>query len=58
MHADSTSPDEPTTHFQLEATHFAECIRSNTTPRAPGEEGLKDLLAIEAVYRATGHPIA
>ena len=58
VHADSTSPDEPTTHFQLEATHFAECIRSDTTPRAPGEEGLKDLLAIEAVYRAAGHPIA
>lgn len=58
VHADATSPDEQTFHFQLEATHFAECVRTGATPRTPGEEGLKDLLAIEAIYRAAGHPIA
>jgi len=58
IQADATSPTEETFHFQLEATHFAECIRTNATPRTPGEEGLKDLLAIEAIYRAAGHPIA
>ena len=58
VHADATSPDEQTFHFQLEATHFAECIRTGATPRTPGEEGLQDLLAIEAIYRAAGHPIA
>ena len=58
VEADATSPDEETFHFQLEATHFAECIRTGATPKTPGEEGLKDLLAIEAVYRAAGHPIA
>lgn len=58
VHADATSPDDETFHFQLEATHFANCIRSGATPRTPGEEGLKDLLAIEAIYRAAGHPIA
>ena len=58
LHADTTSPSEQTFHFQLEATHFADCIRANKTPRTPGEEGLQDLLAIEAIYRAAGHPIA
>ena len=58
VHADATSPEEETFHFQLEAAHLAECIRTGTTPRTPGEEGLKDLLAIEAIYRAAGHPIA
>jgi predicted dehydrogenase len=44
--------------FTLEAEHFAACIRNNTEPRTPGEEGLKDLLAIEAIYQAAGTPIA
>ena len=56
--AEATSPDEETFHFQLEASHLADCIRIGATPRTPGEEGLHDLLAIEAIYRAAGHPIA
>ena len=44
--------------FVLEATHFADCILHNTSPATPGEEGLADLLAIEAIYRAAGAPIA
>ena len=44
--------------FVLEAEHFADCVRHNKEPRTPGEEGLKDLLAIEAIYRAAGSPIA
>jgi predicted dehydrogenase len=44
--------------FTLEADHFADCIRNNKQPMATGEEGLKDLLAIEAIYRAVGAPIA
>ncbi len=56
-HVETTSPDEQTFHFQLEATHFAECIRTGATPRTPGEEGLKDLLAIEAIYRGAEHPL-
>jgi predicted dehydrogenase len=47
-------------HFQLalEGEHFAACIRNNTQPRSPGEEGLKDLIAIESIYKAAGTPIA
>ena len=44
--------------FTLEAEHFADCIRHDKRPESPGEEGLKDLLAIEAIYRAAGTPIA
>ena len=44
--------------FTLEAEHFADCIRNNKRPGSPGEEGLKDMLAIEAIYRAAGAPIA
>jgi predicted dehydrogenase len=43
--------------FTLEAEHFADCIRHNHRPESPGEEGLKDILAIEAIYRAAGTPI-
>jgi predicted dehydrogenase len=47
-------------HFQLalEGEHMAACIRNNTQPKTPGEEGLKDLIAIESVYKAAGTPIA
>ena len=44
--------------FTIEAEHFADCIRNNKEPEAPGEEGLKDMLAIEAIYQAAGAPIA
>jgi predicted dehydrogenase len=47
-------------HFQLglEGEHFAACIRNNTQPKSPGEEGLKDLIAIERIYQAAGTPVA
>lgn len=44
--------------FTVEAEHFADCIRNGRELLTPGEEGLKDLLAIEAIYRAAGTPIA
>jgi predicted dehydrogenase len=44
--------------FTIEAEHFADCIRRNKQPESPGEEGLKDMLAIEAIYKAAGTPIA
>lgn len=44
--------------FINEADHFADCIRNNREPDTPGEEGLKDMLAMEAIYRAAGAPIA
>ena len=44
--------------FKIEAQHFADCIRNNKKPATPGEEGLKDMLAIEGIYQAAGSPIA
>lgn len=44
--------------FRLEAEHFAHCVRTGTEPTTPGEEGLKDMLAIEAIYGAAGTQIA
>ncbi len=44
--------------FTIEADHFADCIRNNKEPESPGEEGLKDMIAIEAIYKAAGAPIA
>jgi predicted dehydrogenase len=56
---DMTSPgNQDSTHFLYEADHFADCIRNNTTPLTPGEEGLADLITIEAIYKAAGTPIA
>ena len=55
---DELSPGKSPYQFTLEANHFSECIRTNRQPQSPGEEGLKDMLAIEAIYRAAGAPIA
>jgi predicted dehydrogenase len=45
--------------FQLEMDHFSECVQANKEPLTPGEEGLKDLKIIEAIYESarTGKPI-
>jgi predicted dehydrogenase len=39
-------------HFAAEMDHFADCVINNKEIRTPGEEGLKDLLVIEAIYEA------
>lgn len=52
------SPGKTPYQFTLEAEHFSDCIRNNKEPESPGEEGLKDMLAIEAIYKAAGAPIA
>jgi predicted dehydrogenase len=41
-----------TDHFEVEMDAFAEAILSNKPFGPSGEEGLKDLLAIEAIYRS------
>jgi predicted dehydrogenase len=55
---DLTANGKQPFQFTLEADHFAHCIRTNTAPQTPGELGLKDLLSIEALYQAAGHPVA
>lgn len=41
---------EEENHFAAEMDHFSECVKNNKTPRTPGEEGLKDVKYILAVY--------
>lgn len=55
---EDSSPGKQPYQFTLEADHFADCVQNNRTPATPGEEGLADLLAMEAIYKAAGHPIA
>jgi predicted dehydrogenase len=46
-------------HFAGELDHFAECVQNNTEPLTPGEEGLKDMRIITAIYEsaAGGKPV-
>jgi predicted dehydrogenase len=39
-------------HFALEMDHMSDCVMQNKEPLTPGEEGLRDLTTIEAVYEA------
>lgn len=55
---DVTSDGVMPYQFALEADHLAECIRNNTEPWTSGDEGLKDLVAMEGIYKAAGAPIA
>ncbi|UOQ74837.1 Gfo/Idh/MocA family protein [Hymenobacter cellulosilyticus] len=38
--------------FAAELDHMAECVLHNKTPKTPGEEGLKDVRYIMAIYEA------
>jgi predicted dehydrogenase len=38
--------------FAAEMDHMAECVLNNQTPRTPGEEGLRDVRIIMAIYEA------
>jgi glucose-fructose oxidoreductase len=39
-------------HFAGEMDHFAECVMNNTEPLTPGEEGLRDLRIMTAIYES------
>ncbi len=39
-------------HFALEMDHMSECVMQNKEPLTPGEEGLRDLNIMMAVYLA------
>lgn len=46
-------------HFAAEMDHLAKCIKNNEDVKTPGEEGLRDLKVIKAIYEAaeTGETI-
>ena len=39
-------------HFAAEMDHLSECVMTNKEPLTPGEEGLRDLKIIMAIYEA------
>jgi predicted dehydrogenase len=39
-------------HFGAEMDHMSECVMENKTPLTPGEEGLRDLTIMAAIYKA------
>jgi predicted dehydrogenase len=39
-------------HFAAEFDHMSQCVMQDKEPLTPGEEGLKDLKVIEAIYEA------
>ena len=45
--------------FAIEIDHFADCILNHHTPRTPGEEGVRDHVIMEAIYRSAreGTPV-
>ena len=49
---DSIIAVTPQDHFAVEMDHMAECVMKNTMPRTPGEEGVRDSIIADAIYRA------
>ena len=39
-------------HFMLEMDHMSDCVMNNKEPMTPGEEGLRDMKLIAAIYEA------
>ena len=55
----ATKIDEASTlhdpsHFVDQVNHFTSCITENKQPGTPGEEGLRDIQYIDAIYKAAG----
>jgi predicted dehydrogenase len=51
---DEPNPNRDPSQFVPEADHLAECILGNKEPKTPGEEGLKDMKLMMALYRSCG----
>jgi predicted dehydrogenase len=39
-------------HFAMEMDHMSECVMGNKEPLTPGEEGLRDITLMMAIYEA------
>jgi predicted dehydrogenase len=49
---DTTFGPSQANQFASELDHFSRCILDNTQPLTPGEEGMKDVRYIRAIYEA------
>jgi len=43
---------QPRDHFAAEMDHMSECVMNDKAPLTPGEEGLRDLTIMTAIYEA------
>jgi len=39
-------------HFAAEMDHLSDCVTTDKAPLTPGEEGLRDMRIISAIYQA------
>ena len=54
---DEQTPSDAVSQFRAEAEELAHAAAQKREPRTPGEDGLRDLEAIAAIYRAAGVPL-
>jgi predicted dehydrogenase len=52
-------PQEVVDHFQTEMDYFSDCVLAGTEPLTPGEEGLRDIRIMTAIYESAnnGKPV-
>ena len=51
---DIASTERDPMQFTRQVDHFSDCILHDRAPNTPGEDGLADQLALEAVYKSAG----
>jgi len=39
----------------MEFDHTAQCVLNGKQPKAPGEEGLRDMRLMDAIYKSADH---
>ena len=49
---DHPAPDQPQNQFSGMLDHLSQCVMTNSEPIVAGEEGLRDMRIIEAIYQA------
>jgi predicted dehydrogenase len=49
---DEPNPEKDPAQFPREADHLADCILENKEPKTPGEEGLRDMKLMAAIYKS------
>jgi len=54
IEVDIAGAEKDPMQFTRQVDHFSDCILHDRTPNTPGEDGLADQLALEAVYKSAG----
>ena len=51
---DELSGQKDPEQFKVEADYFSECVFQDKQPRSSGEEGLRDMRLMDAIYKSSG----